>query len=511
MDEEKKKEEPKKVKKEKKPVTFKTLIIRRIIFIVIFALIAAGVTAYFVIANPFEKEEEKKLSKEELFDNEVAKREHRNHVTLLNYNTDTFNLNDLKVTEHAENYEGYDITYFQIDGLKDNSIQIKINTNLKKDLEDAITKAKNDGNIKGEFNVWSYNSSSFANTLSIAYTLHSYVYNQYTYEETYSWEDYVLENYDLTTGKKIKIQDIFTSDTLGSDIFDSSFYSEFVSSHTEQEFSEENWEYRITNYKDVEEAILNLIMDFNDGKEIPFYFDEQKVTLLGNYARIFYDEHLDFIAVYNHFKTSKSIFTGEYYHLHNLPVLTKRYPSYYQIVDESDHYYIDVSLADFYYQDAERQEIMERLSHSVIDYINDEVRNMKQEATDSGKFIIYNYSYSLSENTSWTYYNNEYTPDGTYTLNISKAKMETTKSLYNSEIKERIQNAFRKAARIEGGDVRLYNNQFYYYIYDEDYDYDKMQQEWEISYDTDLYLDRVGNIFETKHEALMSVIWGDGD
>ena len=97
MDEENKVEEPKKVKKkkEKKPLTLKQLIIRRIIFILIFLLISSGVTAYLVIVSPFEKDNDNK-AKEEQLDNEVAKRADRNHVSVLDYDKDTFDYNELK-------------------------------------------------------------------------------------------------------------------------------------------------------------------------------------------------------------------------------------------------------------------------------------------------------------------------------------------------------------------------------------------------------------------------------
>ena len=516
MNEEENKVQEPKPKKEKKPVTLKSLIIKRLIFVILFLLVAIGVTAYLVIANPFAKEEEEPEPVQEEIDNEVPTLS-RNHVSLLNYDTDTFDYNELKIYEMKETFEDHEISYYQIDGLKNASIEEKINSHLKIDLENAIIEAQNNGNIReNRFNVWTYNTSSFANTLSICYTIYSYDFDDDDPNVSYQWYGYVPENYDLTTGNNLQIQDLFTDDTLGADIFNDTFYSEFVSSYASTDWDEEGWSLIVADYKDIEEEILELMMDFNDGKDIPFYFDEQTVTLAENYARIFFDEHLDFVAVYNKFKTSSSIFTGKYQALKNLPVLTKRYNSDYQVVEESENYYIDLSLDRIYnnfYDEKDKidEAIIERLFESTKEYVDNEVKTMKKEAIDSGKFIIYNNAYHISKGGYWDYFTQRYIPDNLYVFSISEGKLETTKSLYNSEIKEIIQKIFRKAPRVSGGDVYLYDNQFrnyrFFAIEDEDeFDYDNFQESWESS-NTEVYLDQDGNIYQTLEEAT-GFTWG---
>lgn len=474
--------------KEKKAVTMQTLIKRRIIFIIIFLIICTGITTYFIVANPLKKHHETVTPKEDL-DTEIAKRPDRTQKSLLDYENDTFNQNELKISEKVlESDENYDITYFQIDGLKNTTIQDKINKNLENDLKDAIEENRNNGNIKENLNVWSYNASNFANTLSIIYTVSSYTLDDYG-NELYNWNDYILENYDLNTGEKIKIQDLFTDDTLGVDIFDSYFYQEFVKNHTDQDFDDTTGIAVITDYNDIEEAIFKLITDFNNGKDIPFYFDEQSVTLLENYSTIYFEDHLDFVAVYNNFKSSNSLFTGEYFALKGLPVLTKKYPAYYEVIEEGENYYIDFTLDGFNYSYDE--ETKYRLLEAAKLRMEEEIKNMKQEAKESGKFIIYNYAYNVDEHFSWDYYSNSNKPDGTYVINITKAKMETTKSLFKSELKPKIQELFRKSQRLESGEIEFYNNIFYYYLIDNDEDSEK----WETNYDEELYMDKVRKYF----------------
>ncbi len=480
-------EENKKVKKEKKPATFKTLFMRRFIFILIFAIIIGGTTTYFVIKNKPEKET-KNESEELALDNEVPTVPAReNHKSLINYDTDTFDCNDLEVNEISDNFEGYKVRYFQIDGLKDKSIQDSINNNLKNDLKEAVSQAKADGSIKGECYVSSLYSSSFANTLSILYSLDSYIIDQKTYEYTYYWEKSICENYDLTTGNRIKIQDIFTDDTRGSDIFDSTFYNELIKGYTDTDLDEEEYNMLVKDYKDIEEKMLDYILKFDSDQDIPFYFSEQEITFPNYYARIFYEDHLDFVAIYNKYKTQESIFDGRYQGIHNLPVLTKRYNSYRQILDEGENYYIDFNLEKSIFDD----NVDEKVLNAVLNYINSDAESVKSLG-NNGKFYIYNTSYFLARHEG----------DNYYSLNTNTYKCETTKSLFNSEIKPRIVNAFRKSARIPTGEARLYDNQFVYYLYeDEENGYEKVNKDWE-NESSEIFFDLEGNIYETREEAM---------
>ena len=111
---------------------------------------------------------------------------------------------------------------------------------------------------------------------------------------------------------------------------------------------------------------------------------------------------------------------------------------------------------------------------------------------NNGKFYIYNTSYFLARHEG----------DNYYSLNTNTYKCETTKSLFNSEIKPRIVNAFRKSARIPTGEARLYDNQFVYYLYeDEENGYEKVNKDWE-NESSEIFFDLEGNIYETREEAM---------
>ena len=108
----------------------KKMLIKRIIFIILFFMIAVGITTYFIMYNlPKEK-------KEILVPNEKVSESNEKTLDL----NGKYDVNDLKVKKYAGDYRDVKFTYYQIDGLKDTSIQYKINYNLKKDIENLLDK-----------------------------------------------------------------------------------------------------------------------------------------------------------------------------------------------------------------------------------------------------------------------------------------------------------------------------------------------------------------------------------
>lgn len=485
------------MEKDKKTVTIKTLIIRRIIFIVIFTIIASLVTTYFIFEN------NKKTPKQnEIANTNKIEEPKRNHVGLINFDNDTFNYNNLKIDKIDETFEDYDITYFQIDGLKNTEIQDRINRSLNYDLKTKITEAKEAGKIQGNFYIYSDVSSCFENTISIIYFLNSYIYDENINDYTYEWNEYITENYDLRTGKKIQIQDLFTDDCLGSDIFTNKFYNELVSSSTKTELDEENFTIKVTDYDDIEEKMLKIIIDFNEGKDIPFYFDEQKVILAKSSSRIFFDDVLEFVAVYNNFKSEENIFNGKYEALENVPVLTKRFPySYHQVVEESENYYIDFTLSSLCYIDNKDSKIKDNLLKSASNYLDNDVSRIKEEIKNNSNFSIFNYGYNVSD---------DYDNKNLYVLSITKAEKKISKTFYDNEFKQKIQDVYRKAPRIEGGDIYLDTNLFYSYTLSEN-EHSIQDGGWIYDF-AEIYMDEQGNIYPSKEEALRAITpWGTND
>jgi len=486
-------------KKEKKPVTIKKLILRRILFIIIFLLVSVGVT-YYLILNA-------KTDKDEVIDSEKktdivsdSKKEFKSEKTI--DLDDLYNVNDLEIKLYKETYQGIKIEYYQIDGLKNNSIQTKINYNLKNDLENAIDEAINTRGVNVD-NCWAYStiSSSFANTISIYSYVYSYGDESNNYEKYFM--KYVTENYDLTTGNKIKLNDIFIEDEDVPKRILSKIYNDVVSSISEVEYND-SLEGTIENYNDIEEEIFKLIYDYNEENEISFTFDEQRILLLDYSANIMYKDNLDYITIYDKYKTNESIFDGTYSKLKDLPVLIKRQDADYTILEQGDNYYIDISLF------LEGGVNNDKVYRTVKNMIDDYVKEIKQEAKSSNKFIIANRAYSIYESGEYDINISEWVPDGDYNLNINSYKFEVTKSLFKSEIYDKIIDIFRTVCIEEMGGAYLYNNLFgSYLMYDEEtYEEYLTNLDDEINYNSNIIkIDSDGNILDNIDEELFWEIY----
>lgn len=489
-------QEEKKVKKkkEKKPLTLKEMIIRRVIFIIVFLIIVVCVTSYFVINKKKTLPENKENQKSQNSKVEQDKVKGKGVIDLEN---DTYAINDLDIVRYKENYKDMVIEYLQIDGLEDKTIENKINVALKSDPENVIDKALEANKIdKNNFYAGGFFISSFSNTLSIYYTITSFSYNGEDAEEMLI-DEFIPENFDLTTGNKIKLRDIFVENTKGKELFNTNFYKEMIPNYTKQELNEDDFYLKVKDYNEIEEAMYELVNAFDSGKDIKFVFDEQKVTLLKEWANIYYEDFIDSVAIYNRYKTQKNIFDGNHKKLKDIPVLTKRGEYEYQVIEQGDNYYIDISL-DIPDEKENRSEIA---YSSIINYLKGEIELFKKEASESGgRFLVVNCSLNLSAMKNWAESNGMY--DDCYSTSYVISKYETTKSLFKSEFYNEIVGIFRHMQRISDGEAYMYDNMFLHYI--EDFDNVKTDVK-------ELYIDGAGTIYNSKEDMINRYIFGIED
>ncbi len=485
---------------EKKVITTKQMVIRRLIFIVIFLILASVVTTYLII-NKNSNSKELHNENKPLQDVDNKENKKNKNKSLIDLKTDTYNMNNLDIVLYKEKYQDIDINYYQIDGLLDNGIEVSINYSLKHDVEETVDKILNDSKItKDSIIVTPFLNSNFANTLSIYYNVLASNYSKELETYEYFVEEFVVENFDLTTGNKIKMNDIFTEGTEAKEIFDSNFYNEIIPNYTTQEMNEDDWYVRVTDYKDIEEEIFYLINSFNNKRNINFVFDEKGITLLDYWANLYYEDFLDNVNIYNKYKTDKSIFDGNYNRLNEIPVLAKRADFEYQIIDQGENYYIDISLDNIDEQE-DRNEIV---YNSVINYIQSEVALIKEAASKMpNKFLIANYSLMLVPN---SYEEGVLKSNDTFICYFNKLNYETTKSMFNSKIYNKIIDVFRFIPKVETGEAYLYDNLFLYHVFEDEDDYSDIESSYE-----ELYLDKTGTIYKTEEELLNSINWNVDD
>ena len=282
----------------------KKLIIGLVIFVSIFALIAFVIT-YISIQNEIRVELEKS--------NETG-------IDLYG----TYDQNDLIINELKENYNGIEIEIPELYGLKNAKVQKKINKDIKNRVYEAL---KNTSNIRfANF----YTRANFANVISISY---------YVGLETTS--NHITLNYNLVDGERLKIEDLFVSDTDLTEIVRSAFYRMSI---VDNQYNTQNGlvspdetkVYKsVKRYMDSEEKLFTF-----SPSEIYFYSDEYVAT-----AKMV--EISEKVAIYNKYLTEKSLFEADDIGYKNLFTCANGEYDVFELIDYGfleDNYWYDVTV-----------------------------------------------------------------------------------------------------------------------------------------------------------------------
>lgn len=138
--------------------------------------------------------------------------------------TEKYNMNDLKILDkkyteklieknEIYDYETYKLTinYVQIEGLKNKTIEEKINKEIRDKVFSMYTKEEvNDNNIQ-RIDIYAICQANYGNVLSILITKNLEVKNSKGYND-YLWDESESLNYNLKTGEYLEFEDLFTSD-----------------------------------------------------------------------------------------------------------------------------------------------------------------------------------------------------------------------------------------------------------------------------------------------------------
>ena len=178
-----------------------------------------------------------------------------------------YNQNDLKIIYQDTNYEGLEYKTLRINGLKNKEIENKINKELE-EIEDEIRKKLVSASGEQENAYLSSNvNANYSNILSV------------TFYGSKSDSNYVPQiniekflNYDLTTGNKIKLEDLFLP---GTDI-DLYAQNDIYKQKLHDSFSKKN---------------IFFNPDYWQSGELQYVLDEV--------------DEIDFIKQYNKYKNSK--------------------------------------------------------------------------------------------------------------------------------------------------------------------------------------------------------------
>ena len=313
---------------------------REIIFLIIFILICISITA---IAIYFTNKTKGSLQENNYNDIDSAanvateeKQKIKPDGLGIKSLDATYKMNALKInreTYHSEektdgefSYYPIEVNYVKINGLKNTSIQDKINDEIREvalsQVDENELNANNVRNITVEARCY----ANFSNVLSIS--IHKSIY--YWNIESNMQESFICGlNYNLKTGDKLKFTDLFTNDAGTKSIISKSAYMTFANEYLEyfaniesQSLTEENkngntatWDGDMNkiDYSNIEDRTFKILQNYDRNNEYPFYFTESYIYAYINNEEIminmrdFYNQ----IAIYDRYANSEGLFESQ--------------------------------------------------------------------------------------------------------------------------------------------------------------------------------------------------------
>ncbi len=241
-----------------------------------------------------------------------------------------------KETYGDTKYYEENATYMQIDGLKDEEVEKKINQRIRDEVFEMLA-IQDEHKIK---TVGMYSYANFSNILSLQ--IYYRFFNDRTYEDNYTYGRKYL-NIDLSTGNDIKLEELFLDGVSIKNILSDCIYSG-------QQYSEGWWEYEqyvfnktgkklydydyntrdeelkkwgLMTYDEWESWFIKSNFEENAAKvmyevskgDIDFYVDQYSISLISNdtfYYNIDLRNNLESLALYKRFMKDETIFDNKH-------------------------------------------------------------------------------------------------------------------------------------------------------------------------------------------------------
>lgn len=362
----------------KEEFLLKKLVIGLFILLIAFALIAVGVT-YIIIQN---------ANKIELVQT--------NETGIDLYGT--YDQNDLVVNELKENYNGIEIEIPELYGLKNTSVQNKINNDMKTRIYDALEKISD---IRyANF----YTRANFANVISISY-----------YIGIENTSEHITLNYNLVDGERLKVEDLFVQGTDLTEIVRNAFYLAMVQNN------QYNSDYTNNGVVSPSESELyRAVKAYLESNEKLFVFNPSDIAFYnkdGSLATIKMVDIADKVSIYSKYLTEKSLFERNDIGYKNLFTCANGSYNVFEKIDYGyleDNYWYDVTVwADYKPEevDKEKQDKFNSFKEKNYEDVYAKVYEYQEIANKNpdkfyilfSKPTINMYSDSKYENGKWSY------------------------------------------------------------------------------------------------------------
>jgi len=353
----------------------KTIVIRIIIGLVFFAIICTAVTAgaiYFALSN---KEPIESGKNNNYKDSKIEKI--TDTVKGIESFTDIYNENDLIIEEidiassipnHTPNY-AYIV---KISGLKNESVEKKINEDIKNTAR-ALISSYSDAD---EISLYTYVTANFSDILSINLYLSCYHENKYKNDE-------LSLNYRLDTGEKIKFDDIFIDSANIKSIIAPSIYIGLVRQYAFDDAGDtmETMDLKSKDYSFIEDELFKLLSIYNKKGISEFYISNKYISfeINGNSFSIFMPDYYKDIAIFNRFKSDVSLYKEKNIGIKNLYIFMGDRPkgdlSFFK--DYSDNMFVDIL---FFFSEYEEYAFSEEEKSDLVKKATDILDEFKAQA-----------------------------------------------------------------------------------------------------------------------------------
>lgn len=355
----------------------------KIIFVVIFSVICIIITALLIAYKNIDITEE---TNEEKITN--AEEKDFPGIDL----DGVYNQNDIKFEEKTYQSEKIQARYYAINGLKNITIQNNINSEIEQlALNCYREKIKDLREVKNIY-VNIDCGANFANTLSFDITYTAIIADNV--DSNYS--GFKSLNYDLTTGEKITIDKMFTSDAPIENILRESAYYSIVRYKAEETLS---GDFIVNDYGDIEEEVLQFINAYKNGKITEFFYTPKYIYMYYNNKLISMEmkKWAEYISIYNRYLTDETIFTSNNIGIKNLYTLSniRTEDLYYVNYQNEKNYLVKIFLVD-YGTEAMYKDKQDKIIKAKIQEIESEIEKMKKLVNQNpNNFYIMNYLISF--------------------------------------------------------------------------------------------------------------------
>ncbi len=243
--------------------------------------------------------------------------------------SDNYSNNGLTYRTVRDEGKDIDVEYIQISGLKDDSVQESINSQIR----ERINKILDSNNFKKNSDGTAYVKTSVEANFSDVLSVKIFVQFRENFYKSYGL------NFRLSNGEKIKLDNLFTYDAPKKNIISTSAYRAFALNYYTNEGISNDF------YTNIEDDVIRFMEMYNDGEITEYSFTPLTIDLYkdGSTVSIDMTKYYQYIAIYTDFVSNGNLYKSNEDVATKLPVFIKRPQSLIDLYDKvSDTCTVDV-------------------------------------------------------------------------------------------------------------------------------------------------------------------------